>query len=247
MVTYPEVTLARFIERDNRFVASCDIDGTVEKVHVKNTGRCKELLLPGCEVALSYQGTAKRKTAYDLIAVKKKEMWVNIDSQVPNQLAAEAITSGDIRLPGLDGQVVEVKREVTYGASRFDIQITTDTGTVAVVEVKGMTLEAAGIGAFPDAPSIRALKHVNELIALQEEGIQTYLLFIAQFSPVKLGTVHQERQPDLATAIAEGMATGMTVLVYSCDVNAQTIAVQKAVPFDLTHPFKEKETEELLC
>lgn len=241
MVIYPKVVVARLVQRDNRFIATCRLPGQegLEKVHVKNTGRCKELLLPNCEVALSFQGSPTRKTDYDLIAVKKGNIWVNIDSQVPNQLAAEGLQSGEISLPGLVGTIVGVKREVTYGNSRFDIQVTTSSGETAVVEVKGMTLEANQVGAFPDAPSERALKHVSELLTLQEQGIQTYVLFVAQLPSVRLGTIHQARQPKLAALFSEAHAKGLQTLVYRCDVSPAEIVLREEVPFDLTYPFKE--------
>lgn len=249
MVSYPEVVVAQFLERENRFIAWCQLpeQAESERVHVKNTGRCKELLQPNCEVALSYQGSPTRQTAYDLIGVKKGDSWVNIDSQVPNQLAAEALATGDIVLPGLTGTVVEVKREVTYGHSRLDIEVKTSTGEVAVVEVKGMTLEADEIGAFPDAPSQRALKHVQTLVSLEKQGINTYILFIAQLSKIKLGTIHTERQPELRDAFEEAVRIGVTPLVYRCHVTADRITLADEVPFDLDYPFKEKEQEEETC
>ncbi|QIL46966.1 DNA/RNA nuclease SfsA [Vagococcus coleopterorum] len=238
---YPKVETVPLLQRDNRFIAQVTLPNQEEpeRVHVKNTGRCKELLFPGAEVAISYQGSATRKTDYDLIAANKNGTWVNIDSQVPNQLAAEGIASGAISLPGLVGPITEVKREVTFGSSRFDVVVETATGQTAIVEVKGMTLEANGIGAFPDAPSLRALKHVKELAALQKEGYQTYVLFIAQLESVSKGTVHTERQPELSAALQAAMTAGTQVLVYNCQVTADTIELKEEIAFDLAIEFKE--------
>lgn len=145
--------IAFFIDRPNRFIAHCmKKDGEIIIAHVKNTGRGKEVLIPGAEVAIVFAPGPKRKTAYDLIAVKKKGDWFNIDSQLPNRLAIDGILDGTILLPGLTGPFTVYKREVTYLHSKFDIYLETVVGQKAFVEVKGMTLENKAIGAFPDAP-----------------------------------------------------------------------------------------------
>ena len=245
MITYPNVQIAHFIDRPNRFIATCRLKETGEMVtvHVKNTGRCKELLYPEVEVALSYQPSPKRKTAYDLIAVKKGSAWFNIDSQIPNTLAAQAIQKGTIILPGLKGEILSVKREKRFARSQFDILVETDSGTQAFVEVKGMTLENHAIGAFPDAPTLRGLKHVTELISAMKEGYQSYVLFIVQFEKVELATIHTVMQPALAQMILSGQEQGLSVIAYNCSVTPDTIAIKHQIPFDVTKTFKEPNSE----
>lgn len=245
MITYPNVQLACFIHRPNRFIAECRIQetGQLVTVHVKNTGRCKELFFPEVEVALSYQPSPKRKTDYDLIAVKKGEAWFNIDSQVPNALASQALLDGTIVLPHLNGQIVSIKREQTFAQSKFDILVETDSGQKAFVEVKGMTLENQAVGAFPDAPTLRGLKHVTELIEAMHEGYQSYVLFIVQFEQIEIATIHTEMQPALADAIFLGQKQGLSVIAYNCCVTSDTIKVAHQVPFDVTKMFEEPNSE----
>lgn len=245
MITYPNVHLAHFIDRPNRFIAECRLQETGEMVtvHVKNTGRCKELFHPEVQVALSYQPSPKRKTDYDLIAVKKGSAWFNIDSQVPNALAAKGIEDGTIGLPGLKGEIISVKREKRFAQSQFDILVETNTGNQAFVEVKGMTLENHTIGAFPDAPTLRGLKHVTELIDAMKEGYQSYVLFVVQFEKVELATIHTNMQPALAQMILSGQKQGLSVIAYNCSVTPDTIAIEHQVPFDVTKMFEDPNSE----
>ncbi|WYJ93612.1 sugar fermentation stimulation protein [Enterococcus sp. 9D6_DIV0238] len=245
MITYPNVHLAHFIDRPNRFIATCRIQATGEivTVHVKNTGRCKELFYPEVEVALSYQPSPKRKTAYDLIAVKKQDAWFNIDSQIPNALASQAILDGTIVLPGLKGKITSIKREKRFAHSQFDILVETDTGNQAFVEVKGMTLENQKIGAFPDAPTLRGLKHVTELIEALKEGYQSYVLFVVQFQNIQEATIHTMMQPALAKMILLGQTQGLSVIAYNCLVTPDTIAVAHQVPFDVMKKFEDPNSE----
>jgi sugar fermentation stimulation protein A len=245
MITYPNVHLAHFIDRPNRFIATCRLSETQEivTVHVKNTGRCKELFHPEVEVALSYQPSPKRKTDYDLIAVKKNQAWINIDSQVPNALASQAILDSTIVLPDLKGNITSLKREKRFAQSQFDIFIETDLGERAFVEVKGMTLEHHQIGAFPDAPTIRGLKHVTELIDAIKEGYQSYVLFIVQFENIQTATIHTNMQPALADMLLLGQTQGLKVLAYNCSVTPDTIAVEHQVPFDVNEMFEDPNSE----
>ncbi|ALS38783.1 sugar fermentation stimulation protein [Enterococcus rotai] len=244
-MTYPNVYLAHFIDRPNRFIAQCRLQetGEIVTVHVKNTGRCKELFHPEVEVALSYQPSPKRKTEYDLIAVKKNDAWFNIDSQVPNTLAAQAIQAGTIILPGLNGEIISVKREKRFAHSQFDILVETNTGHQAFVEVKGMTLENHGVGAFPDAPTLRGLKHVTELIEATKEGYQSYVLFVVQFEKVEIATIHTAMQPALAEMILSGQKQGLSVIAYNCSVTPDTIAIEHQVPFDVAKTFEDPNSE----
>ncbi|MFC4771126.1 DNA/RNA nuclease SfsA [Enterococcus hermanniensis] len=238
-MNYSAIQLARFLERSNRFIARCRLIATDEEiiVHVKNTGRCKELLIPGVTVAVNYQPAVKRKTAYDLIAVKKNALWINIDSQIPNALAAEGILSGLVSLPGIEGALSLLKREVTYGHSKFDLYFETDQQEKGFVEVKGMTLENQGVGAFPDAPTMRGLKHVEELQQAQQRGYHCFVLFIVQFPKINVATIHSAMQPALSEAIKQATADGVQILAYNCEVDQETIALKGAVTFDLNQPF----------
>lgn len=239
MVKYPAVEIATFIERENRFIAYCYLSDKKEKVrvHVKNTGRCRELLLPGVDVAISFQGSPQRKTDYDLIAVKKGKEWINIDSQVPNQLAFEGLQSGELILPNLKGEWTSLKREVTFGSSRYDIYGETTAAEKVIIEVKGMTLENYQIGAFPDAPSLRALKHIEALSDWRAAGYLTYVIFIVQLENVKVATIHQEMQPALAKAIEQGQEEGLEVIAQTCQVGPDRITLKERIPFKLSEPF----------
>ncbi|MBP2966870.1 DNA/RNA nuclease SfsA, partial [Acinetobacter baumannii] len=149
------VEISMFKERQNRFIATCiNQEGEEIITHVKNTGRCKELLVPGVEVAVNYQNKVTRKTKYDLVSVKKNGAWFNIDSQLPNKLVEEGIKQNLIKFDILQGRIKDYEREFTHGDSRFDFLITTDKNEKLLLEVKGMTLENDGVGSFPDAPSI---------------------------------------------------------------------------------------------
>lgn len=244
MVTYPAVEIAEFIERENRFIAYCRLPNQEElvRVHVKNTGRCRELLLPGVSVAVTYQASHTRKTDYDLIAVQKAETWVNIDSQVPNQLTFDGLESGALTLNGLQGEIIKLQREVTFGSSRFDLYAETSVGEKVIIEVKGMTLENQGVGAFPDAPSLRALKHVRELATWRKKGYLTYVVFIVQLETVDVATIHAEMQPALAEAFAEGLAEGLIVQAQTCQVAPNKITLKDRISFALEQPFKNPNT-----
>lgn len=236
---YENIKMAHFIVRDNRFICHCQLieTGEVVIVHVKNTGRGKEVLLKGALVALHYQPSPKRKTDYDLIAVKKAEMWINIDSQLPNKLAYEGILTGKIKLPHFPGKLASLKRKVTYGNSKFDLFATSDTNAAAFIEVKGMTLENKGVGAFPDAPTLRGLKHVKELQVAFHAGYYAYILFIVQFEQISQATIHTAMQPQLAENFTLAIADGVEVLAYNCKVEPNQVTVKGQVPFDVTYPF----------
>ncbi|MGX6978123.1 DNA/RNA nuclease SfsA [Vagococcus elongatus] len=239
MVYYNRVELGTFIERPNRFVARCLLHSTNEvvTVHVKNTGRCKELLLENVQVGLSYQPGPQRKTDFDLISVKKGDRWVNIDSQVPNELAEIGLTTSVIQLPGLLGDIKLLQREKTFASSRFDIYLETDADEKAIIEVKGLTLEHNNIGAFPDAPSQRASKHVAHLRQLMTEGYRNYLLFIIQMENIAKFTIADHIDRKLYEEVSEGMEEGLQVLGYDCRVGADFIQLHQSVSFELTQKF----------
>ncbi|MBO0477408.1 DNA/RNA nuclease SfsA [Vagococcus sp. DIV0080] len=239
MAKYEAIEVVTFKERHNRFVATCINQAGEEIVtHVKNTGRCKELLIPGVKVAVNFQDKPTRKTNYDLVSVQKEGAWFNIDSQLPNQLVEEGIKQNKIKFDILKGNIISVKREFTYGDSRFDFLIETDKQEKLLIEVKGMTLENNQVGSFPDAPSTRALKHVTGLEKARREGYLTSVLFVVQFQEITFATINQEMQPDLEEAIRVGMADGLEVLAYNCIVTEETVTIHEKVPFKL------KETKE---
>jgi len=236
---YEHIQLAYFLQRKNRFVASCRLKETNEivDVHVKNTGRGKEVLVPEATVALNFLPSSKRKTAYDLVAVKKQDHWYNIDSSAPNEVVFKALLAQTIVLPKLRGRITLIKREVLYGKSRIDFYFETDQGEKGLVEVKGMTLENNRIGAFPDAPTTRGLKHVLELMQAQNKGAHCYVIFVAQFANIDVATIHEAMQPELKETVQTAMTQGVSFLCYACQVSASRLEIVKEVPFDLDAPF----------
>lgn len=239
MLHYGEVKRGTFINRPNRFIATCELAGQRVVTHVKNTGRSKELLIPGkTTVALSYQPKPTRKTAYDLVAVQKRGQWVNIDSQAPNKIVLEAYNQGKLDLPGI-GTLAQLKPEVVYDQSRLDFCGETDSGETLWIEVKGVTLENDGVVAFPDAPTTRAVKHVHELTRIVKEGQSACLLFVVQLSFADVMTIYQERAPKLAVAIQEARAAGVHVVAMDCQVTEDTLTLRRPVPFDSSLVFHE--------
>ena len=223
---YKNIIKAKFIERPNRFIAVCDIDGNMEKVHVKNTGRCKELLVKGADVFLEKSDKAERKTKYSLIAVYKGDNLINMDSQVPNTIAYEAIKEGRITEIGTPDIV---KREVRYGTSRFDLYFEKG-GRKGFIEVKGVTLENDGIAAFPDAPTDRGTKHIKELIKAKEEGYDAYILFVIQMKEVRELIPNGKTDPDFENALKKACAAGVGVIAYDCIVSENSIKTDKPIP-----------------
>ncbi|WP_461218839.1 DNA/RNA nuclease SfsA [Lapidilactobacillus salsurivasis] len=233
---YPQVKLAVFQTRPNRFIANCQLDDQPVVAHVKNTGKCRELLLPGATVALTYCPGPQRKTDYDLIAVLHAGRWINLDSQIPNDLAAAGVRRGLITLPGM-APVAVVRREVVFQDSRLDLAGTSRDNEAFFVEVKGVTLLNGELAAFPDAVTTRGLKHVHTLMAAQRAGYQAYLLFIVQAAGITTMTINRRLQPELATAIAAAQAIGVQVLVYGCQVTADSIEVAEPLRFSLDADF----------
>ncbi|MFD1465826.1 DNA/RNA nuclease SfsA [Lapidilactobacillus mulanensis] len=232
-MNYPEVSLATFVQRPNRFIAICQQGNQELTVHVKNTGKCRELLIPGVTVALTQNHNPARKTAFDLIAVNKAGNWINIDSQIPNDLAAEGLRAGQIVLPQV-APVQSVRREVVYANSRLDIAGELSDDSRFFVEVKGVTLERDGLAAFPDAVTTRGLKHVQTLMLAQQEGYHAFLLFIVQMSGMRKMTINTLLQPELTAAIATAQQAGVQVLAYDCVVAPESITLKQPVEFDLS-------------
>lgn len=213
---YGNITRATFIERPNRFIAIVDIDGRRETVHVKNTGRCRELLVPGCEVFLTAPGMPGRKTAYDLVAVTKDTgVLFNIDSQAPNKVVRE----------WLDVQMIDVIRpEYTYGDSRVDFYFEKE-GRRCLMEVKGCTLEIGGVGYFPDAPTERGVKHLRELARAAGEGYRAFLAFVIQMEGVSEVRPNTDTHPEFAAALEEAEAAGVQVLHLPCSVEPDNLSL----------------------
>jgi len=225
---YKETEKAVFLKRPNRFIAEVEIQGKRETVHVKNTGRCKELLIPGAEVILEKSGNPNRKTKYDLICVNKQGRLVNMDSQIPNKAAEEWIKKG-----GLFPEEVTIRPEKKYGNSRFDLYVESPVRR-AFVEVKGVTLEENNIVRFPDAPTVRGIKHVEELIHCMEEGYEAYLLLVIQMKGVKKFMPNWDTQPEFGEALIKAEKAGVKILARDCLVTEDTIEIQEEVPVDLT-------------
>ena len=212
---YENIKEAVFIERPNRFIANVCIDGKEEKVHVKNTGRCRELLLKGCRVFLEESKNNARKTKYSLVAVYKGERLINMDLQIPNYVAEEALKKGIIK-------------EVKYSQSRFDIYYEKD-GRKGFIEVKGVTLEKNGEVLFPDAPTERGTKHIKELIKAKKEGYEAAVLFVIQMKDVSFFAPNAETDKDFSQALKNAKEEGVNILAYDCDVKEDEIVLKDKV------------------
>ena len=228
---YQKVVSARFCNRPNRFIAQVEVDGILETVHVKNTGRCRELLVDGATVYLSVSDNPERRTKYDLIAVEKETergiILINMDSQAPNVAAYEWILSG-----GYFGEGAEVRREVTYGKSRFDLYVEQGERR-AFVEVKGVTLENDGVASFPDAPTERGIKHVNELVAAKNDGYEAYILFVIQMKGVHTFKPNDETHKAFGDALRHAAESGVKILAYDCVITPDEMIVDAPVEVNL--------------
>ncbi len=225
---YKNIEKGRFIERPNRFIAKVEINGQIETVHVKNTGRCRELLREGCTVYLEKSDNPERKTKYDLIAVEKQRdgkppLLINMDSQIPNAAAEEWLGKG-----GLFSENAVIRREVKYGASRFDFYIE-DGDRKAFLEVKGVTLEKDGVAMFPDAPTERGIKHINELISCISDGYEAYILFVIQMKEVSLFTPNYETHAAFGKALCEAEKAGVKIMAVDSVVTEESIEIDSEV------------------
>ena len=220
---YPErIVAGKFLERPNRFIAHIEIDGKIEVCHVKNTGRCRELLQPGATVYCTDCLSPTRKTRYDLVAVQKGTRLINMDSQAPNRAVGEWLHQGGL------GQIENIKPETTFGDSRFDFSFIKD-GRLCFLEVKGVTLENDGVCAFPDAPTVRGAKHLRELTRLYKEGYSTYVLFVIQMQDAKYLHPNDATDPEFGKALREAATAGVEVLVYDCTVTPGTMDLRNPV------------------
>lgn len=220
---YRTIVKAVFLERPNRFIAYVDINGVKETVHVKNTGRCRELLQKGATVYLEKSDNPSRKTAYDLVAVVKNGRLINMDSQAPNKAVQEWLLTNE-----LFGDLIAIKPETKYKNSRFDFYVRCESRE-AFIEVKGVTLENAGVAAFPDAPSERAVKHVYELIEAKRDGYDVYVLFVVQMKNVKYLIPNEETHPEFAKALRDASGAGVNILAYDCVVTENEMIIDEPV------------------
>ena len=229
---YERIEIGRFIERPNRFIAYVEIAGKKETVHVKNTGRCAELLTPNASVYVQRAENPDRKTQWDLIGVKKGKRMINMDSQIPNKAALEWVKAGH-----LFPEEVQVTPEKTYGNSRFDLYACSDKRK-AFIEVKGVTLEADNIARFPDAPTARGVKHLEELIHCMREGYEAYLLLVIQMNGVDRFEPNWETHREFGETLQEAERAGVHILAYDCLVEPDRMEIQDPVPVCLASDWK---------
>lgn len=218
---YGRIKKGRFIARPNRFIAYVDIDGETAVCHVKNTGRCRELLTESATVVLECPEGRERKTEYDLIAVYKGDMLINMDSQAPNKVFAEWAAES-----GYFGEAPRIYPERRYGDSRFDFYIESGERRI-FVEVKGVTLENDGVLMFPDAPTERGVKHVRELVRAIDDGYEAYIFFVAQMEECRYFTPNRETHPEFADALAEAAERGVRVVAVTCKVGEDSLCIDR--------------------
>ena len=224
---YSSIIKAKFISRPNRFIAYVDVEGKKEIAHVKNTGRCKELLIPNTTVYLFVSDNPNRKTKYDLITVKKNSFLINMDSQAPNNAVEEWLKSGN-----LFSKNALIKREYTYKKSRFDFFVE-DGKHKVFIEVKGVTLEKDGIAYFPDAPTERGIKHIQELEKSLNEGYEAIILFVIQMEKVTKFKPNDETHKAFGDALRKASASGVKVLAMNCLITSDSMLINKSVKVEL--------------
>lgn len=220
---YENMEPAVFLERPNRFVAYVEQAGKREICHVKNTGRCRELLIPGAELYVQRSDNPARKTALDLISVKKGEEWVNMDSQAPNKAVAEWLENG-----GLGEKEIQIRPEYRYENSRFDFYLES-AGRKAFMEVKGVTLEEEGVARFPDAPTERGIKHLQELIHCVKNGYDAYIFFVIQLKGVYMFEPNDRTHPAFGETLRKAAAEGVQILAYDCVVTPDEMKIDRRI------------------
>ena len=221
-MNYTPMTPGIFLARPNRFIAHVEIGGQIQVCHVKNTGRCRELLVPGAKVWCQESSNPNRKTKYDLICVEKGRRLINMDSQAPNAAAGEWLRAGGL------GPIEDLKPEYTHGDSRYDFSFIQD-GRRCFLEVKGVTLEHDGICAFPDAPTQRGVKHIQGLTRAAREGHGAYILFVIQMADVVSIHPNDATDPAFGRALREAAENGVRILAYDCAVTPETMELRDPV------------------
>ncbi len=224
---YPNIHKGIFLKRPNRFIAQVELEGKTETVHVKNTGRCKELLLPGATVYLVRTDNPKRKTQFDLVAVEKGSLLVNMDSQAPNHVFEEYVRSGQF-LPDL----TLVKPEYVHGDSRFDFYLMQGRRQ-HLVEIKGVTLEEDGIARFPDAPTERGIKHIDGLIRSRDEGFEAWICFVVQMQKMKWVEPNDRTHPAFGGALRRAAEAGVHIMALECAVKPDQLEIVGKIPVKL--------------
>ena len=224
---YEKIEAAVFKSRPNRFIAHVETERGMEVCHVKNTGRCRELLVPDARIWVQRNVNPARKTALDLIAVQKGDLLINMDSQIPNKAALEWVKAGY-----LFPEEVQVTPEKTYGNSRFDLYACSDRRK-AFIEVKGVTLEADNVARFPDAPTARGVKHVEELIRCMEDGYEAYLLLVIQMKGVTRFEPNWDTHREFGETLQKAQKAGVHILAYDCLVEPDRMEIQDPVPVRL--------------
>lgn len=224
---YTNVMVGKFIARPNRFIAHVEIAGREEIVHVKNTGRCKELLLPSVTVYVQHFPEGKRKTKYDLIAVEKQNILINMDSQAPNKVVQEWLVAKEPF-----GKITYLKPECKHGDSRFDFYLETEAKKI-FIEVKGVTLEEKGVVMFPDAPTERGVKHVQELRHCLEQGYEAVVIFVVQMEGMRYFTPNRRTHAAFAEALERAEACGVKLLALTCAVTPDSLTINGAIPVQL--------------
>ncbi|MEJ6951604.1 DNA/RNA nuclease SfsA [Natronospora cellulosivora (SeqCode)] len=226
---YSSIHQATFIKRPNRFIAHVELNGQEEIVHVKNTGRCKEILQTGSTVFLEEASNKNRKTKYSLISAYKGDTLINIDSQVPNTVVYESLEQNKI----IEIKEIEtIKKEVTFGNSRFDIFFKNKKGE-GFIEVKGVTLEKDRVAMFPDAPTIRGRKHIKEMIKAINSSYQGYIFFLIQLKGVDYFTPNTVMDPDFTAALKLAKDKGVKILAYDCLITTDSIRIDKQIPIKI--------------
>ena len=222
---YKNIKEGTFLSRPNRFLANVEIDGQTHVCHVKNTGRCRELLVPGARVYLEESDNPLRKTGFDLVSVYKENKLFNIDSSAPNKIFGEWIEAS-----GLFGNDVFVKPECKYKNSRFDFYIESGNRRI-FAEVKGVTLEENGVMMFPDAPTERGVKHLNELVECVKDGYEGYVVFIIQADTAKYFTPNRKTHEEFADALKNAETCGVRIICLCCDVKMDEITAKEYVEY----------------
>ncbi len=225
---YDNIIQGIFLKRPNRFIAQVLVEGVDQTVHVKNTGRCRELLVPGATVYLERANNPARRTNFSLVAVEKQQRLINMDSSAPNKLLGEALDAGFV-LPGFPHTPTVIKREVSYGQSRLDFAVEF-AKSVALIEVKGVTLEEDGVVLFPDAPTQRGVRHIEELVAAVKDGYDAHIVFIIQMQGVKYFTPNNQTQPAFGAALIKAKEQGVGIHAFDCRVQPGEIWLNSAVP-----------------
>ena len=224
---YGKILPARFLARPNRFVAQVEAEGETLVCHVKNTGRCRELLVPGATVWLEESPNPARKTKFDLIAVEKGDRLINMDAQAPNRVFGEWASAGGFQ-PGL----TLLRPETTYGSSRFDFYWEAAERR-GFVEVKGVTLEEDGVVRFPDAPTLRGVKHLEELVQAHQAGYEAAVCFVVQMEDVRYFAPNDTTHPEFGQALRRAAAAGVQVLAMDCAVTPQSLTIGTSVRVEL--------------